>query len=327
MTAIGICSAAHPHAGAYAEILAEGDELHLAGVADGDEDRGRRLAETVSCEFLAAGELLDRADGVIVASTNAGREPWVEAAAEAGVAVLAEKPLGTDAAAAARMTRRCREAGVSLSVAMPLRHSVPARQARDQLDALGGITALSGTNRGQFPGDWFADPAESGGGAVTDHTVHVVDLVHWLTGQRVAEVYAETATRFTDAPVEDVNVLSMALADGTPFSLDGSWSRPDEWEFWGDATLEIVGHEGVLSVDCFDQRFRITRDAEPAGVGSRFFGTDPNAVMLERFGETVAGREPAVPGSDAVDALAVVEAAYESAERGEAVTVEYERDG
>ena len=156
-----------------------------------------------------------------------------------------------------------------------------------------------------------------------DHTVHIVDLVHWLTGQRVAEVYAETATRFTDASVEDVNVLSMTLEDGTPFLLDGSWSKPDAWESWGDAFLEITGTDGVIDVDCFAQRYRVTRDEAPEGVSSVFYGTDPNRRMLERFAETVRGTEPASPARDAVDALAVVDAAYRSAERTEAVAVEY----
>ena len=156
-----------------------------------------------------------------------------------------------------------------------------------------------------------------------DHTVHVVDLVHWLTGTRVGEVYAETATRFADIAVEDVNVLSMALEDGTPFLLDGSWSKPDEWESWGDATLEATGRRGVLDLDVFAQRFRVTRDAAPSGVSSVFHGTDPNRRMLERFVETVRGSDSASPGGDAADAVAVVEAAYESAAAGKSINVKY----
>lgn len=319
---VGICSVAHLHAESYADVLGDLEDVDLVGVADSDAERGREFAAEWGTEFRSRDALLDRADGV-VCSTNATRGEWIRPAARAGVAVLSEKPLGTTPSEARALTEFCADAGVALSVAMPLRHSVPAGQARDRLADVGEMTALSGTNRGHFPGRWFADPDRSGGGAVMDHTVHVVDLVHWLTGTRVGEVYAETATRFTDARVEDVNVLSMELADGTPFLLDGSWSKPDEWESWGDATLEVTGTDGVLELDCFAQRFRVTRDEEPSGVSSVFYGTDPNRLMIARFVETVEGAAPATPGEDAVDALAVVEAAYDSASSGAPVAVDY----
>lgn len=320
---VGICSVAHPHAEAYAAILADLDTVDFVGITDTDADRGREFAARTESEFRSRESLLERADGVVVCSANAHRKEWIEPAAERGIDVLSEKPLGTSVSDAKDLTRLCSDAGVALSVAMPLRHSIPARRARDRLTEIGEMTALSGTNRGHFPGGWFGDPAQSGGGAVMDHTVHIVDLVSWLTDTRVGEVYAATGTRFTDAEVEDVNVLSMELTDGTPFLLDGSWSKPDKWESWGDATLEVTGTQGVLDLDCFAQRFRVTRDEDPSGVSSVFYGTDPNRLMLERFVETIRGRAPATPGTDAAEALAVVEAAYESASSGESVSVEY----
>jgi predicted dehydrogenase len=30
-----------------------------------------------------------------------------------------------------------------------------------------------------MPGGWFCDPLLAGGGAVIDHTVHVIDLLRW----------------------------------------------------------------------------------------------------------------------------------------------------
>jgi predicted dehydrogenase len=320
---IGICSVAHPHANAYAEVLTDLDAVEFVGVVDDEAERGRQFADENDTWLRSRTDLLSRADGVIVCSANANRKPWIRTAAEAGVDILAEKPLGTSAKEARHLAGICSDADVALDVAMPLRHSVPARQARERLNVVGDLIALSGTNRGQFPGGWFADPDLSGGGAVMDHTVHIVDLVHWLTDTRVAEVYAETGTRFTDAAVEDVNVLSMELDDGTPFLLDGSWSKPDEWPSWGDATLEITGTECVLELDCFAQRFEVIRDEDPMGASSVFYGTDPNRVMLERFVETISGEPPAAPPADAADALAVVEAAYESIDRGEPVAVEY----
>ena len=324
--ALGILSTAHLHAHAYADLIAERSDVELVGVADGDAERGSSFAGDHGTTFFDDAEsLLDRVDGVVVCSTNADHRSWVRAAADAGVHVLSEKPLAPSVDEAESIVGACREAGVELGVAMPLRFSLPLRRAKEAFEAgdLGELRTVVGTNRGQMPGGWFVDPGASGGGAVMDHTVHIVDVVHWLTGERVAEVYAETGTRFHDLSVEDINLLSMTLADGTTFSLDGSWSKPDEWDFWGDATLELVGTEGVATVDCFDQKLKHTSDAD-GGIRSIYWGPDPNGEMIADFAAAIAdGRPPETTGRDGVEAVAVVEAAYESARRGEAVPVDY----
>ncbi len=324
---IGILSAAHLHAGAYAGQLASLEGAELVGVADTDDERGREFAESHDVDYLDADAILKRADGVIICSTNANHRDWAERAAEAGAHVLSEKPLAAESDDARAIVDACASAGVRLGVAMPLRFSLPARKAKEALEdgMVGSVHSIAGTNRGKMPGSWFTDPDAAGGGAVMDHSVHIVDLVHWLTGERVAEVYAETGTRFHDLPVEDVNLLSMELTDGTQFSLDGSWSRPDSWDFWGDATVSLVGTEATVDVDCFAQKLKYTDDrTDGDGVQSLYWGTDPNGGLIADFVEAVReGRPPEITGSEGVEAVAVVEAAYESAERGEPVDVEY----
>lgn len=321
--AVGILSTAHLHAGAYAPLLDGMDGVAFLGVADPDGTRGRAFATEHGVAHRSPDDLLAAADGVVVCSTNADHRVLVERAAEAEVDVLCEKPLAPRRADAKAAITACESAGVELGVAMPLRFSAPAREAREALVAgeIGSLRSVTGTNRGQMPGDWFVDEAASGGGAVIDHTVHVVDLVHWLTDERVAEVYAETASRLHDVGVEDVNLLSMELTDGTTFSLDGSWSRPDDWRFWGDATLDLFGEDGVVSVGCFDQTFAHTGGD---GVQSVFWGDDPNEGMLRDFVSAVRdGRAPETTGQEGVTAVAVVEAAYASADANAPVCVDY----
>jgi len=326
MTAIGILSVEHLHADAYAAALDDIEDAALVGVAGADENEAATAekAEEYGTDHLAPDELLDRADGVVVCSANVDHREWVEMAADAGVDVLCEKPLAPTVEDAQAIADACDDAGVHLGVALPLRFSQPLRNAHDALEVgqLGDLQFLSGTNRGQMPGGWFADPERSGGGAVMDHSVHILDVVRWLTGEDVAEVYAETGTRFHDIPVEDVNLLSMELTDGTQFTLDGSWSKPDEYDTWGGATLKLVGDDGVLEVDCFDQTIKQTRDSGDPGVHQLFWGPDANRGLVADFVEAVReDRPPAKTGTHAVHDIEVIQAAYESAERGESVEV------
>ena len=324
---IGVCSTAHLHADSYAAALTDRPDVEFVGVTEVGErvDDARAKAEEYGVDFRDPDDLLADADGVVLCSTNADHLAWVERAADAGVDVLCEKPLAPSIEEAEAVVDAGREAGVHVGVAMPLRFSQPVRNAKTAMDdgLLGDLQFLSGTNRGQMPGSWFVDESESGGGAVMDHSVHIVDIVRWITGEDVAEVYAETDTRFHDVPVEDVNFLSMKLTDGTEFALDGSWSKPDEWDFWGDATLRLVGTEGVVSIDCFDQKIKQTRDTGDPGIRSIYWGSNPDEGLVADFVEAVAeDRPPLKTAEDAVNDVAVVEAAYESAERTESVAVE-----
>lgn len=327
---IGILSAAHVHAGGFASQLVDLEGADLVGVAD-DEWDGRELAERFGVELLERDELLGRVDGVIVCAPNTVRGKWIDAAADAGVDVLCEKPLATTVEEAERLRDRCDEAGVNLGICMPLRFSEPARHGKRSVEAgdIGSLRMATGTNRAKLRNrhetGWSADPAYAGGGAAMDHTVHIVDLVRWMTGEEVVDVHAEHATMHEPLEVEDVNVLSMELSDGTPFTLDGSWDRPEEWDYWGDATLRLVGTEGELSVDCFGQTLKQTRDVgEEPGIQSVYWGSSPNVGMLRDFVAAIReDRSPETTAEDGVREVAVCVAAYESAEQGGPVRVEY----
>ena len=328
--ALGMLSAAHVHTGGFAQLMTDDDDIEFVGIADDDPKRGREAAATHGVEYFETDELLERVDGALVFSTNTTHGKWVDAAAEAGVHVLCEKPLATSIEEARRIVRVCDDAGVHLGVQMPLPFAEPARQAKRVVEdgTLGSLMTAVGTNRAKLRNrhetGWSADPEHSGGGAVMDHTVHIVGLLRWLTGREVTSVHAELTAMHDGPAVEDVNVLSMTLDDGTPFTLDGSWDRPEEWDYWGDATLSLVGDEGELDVDCFDYKLRETRDADDPGIDSLYWGEEPNAALLGDFVDAIReDRPPEISGRDGLREAAVCVAAYESAERGRPVEVEF----
>ena len=321
--AVGILSAAHVHTDAYAGLLTGREGVELVGIADGDSERGRAAADKHDADYRETDALLAVADGVVVCSPNAAHEEWVERAAEAGVDVLCEKPLAPTHEGAGRIVDACEDAGINAGVCMPMRFSPLALEARDRYEeSIDELRFVSGTNRGQMPGGWFTDADLAGGGAVMDHTVHLLDLVRWYTGMEVTEVYAETGTQMHDIPVEDVNVLSMRLEDGTPFTLDGSWSRPDEWTTWGDVTLDLLGTEGSVGFDTTGAQLQHTNEED--GVQWVPYRSDMNEGLIDDFVAAVAeDRNPRTTVREAATEVAVIEAAYASSERGEPVAVEY----
>ncbi|WP_266079980.1 Gfo/Idh/MocA family protein [Haladaptatus caseinilyticus] len=324
---IGICSTAHVNAGVYAALLSKLPEVDLVGISDQTTDQARKRANAVGTSIMSHRELMQVAEGVIICSTTAAHDKLIDLALQHNVAILLEKPIATSLAEAKSIQNRCDESDVVTGMAMPLRYSHPMRQLKERYEAgsVGELVAVSGVNRGRMPGGWFVNPGLAGGGAVADHTDHIVDIVRWITGEEVREVYAETDTRFYDLPVEDVNLLSMTLSNGASFFLDGSWSTPQKNSFWGDGRVELVGTKSTFSADCFGDRYTHVKDtAQGMHNESIYWGADPNNALLRDFVMSIqGGSAPATTLEDAVRTAAVIDAAYESVEQGKPVKVTY----
>lgn len=323
---IAILSAAHLHARSYARVLQSLPSSTLSVLWDDDAERGRARAAEWETTFEPD---LDRAlracDGVIICAENARHRELTLAAAGAGRHVLCEKPLATSIDDAREMVRACAEAGVLLGTAFPVRHAGAVGELRDAVQAgtLGRVLMIRGTNRGTNPGGWFVDKDLSGGGALTDHTVHVADAIRFITGEEITSVYAEADTRFyPNLGVEDCGLLIMTLSGGGFASLDPSWSRPNQaFPTWGDVTMQVTGTNGVATFDYMAQHSALYRNSavRAAQVG---WGEDGDELMVADFVEAIReGRAPLASGEDGLRAVEVVHAAYASIASGQPAEV------
>jgi predicted dehydrogenase len=322
---VGLTSAAHVHADTYADLLKAMPDIELLGVSDADPKRGRAFADQHGIRFLgdvAALAALEP-DAVVVTAENVHHRRDVEACAAAGAHVLCEKPLATTVEDAKAIVAACERAGVKLMTAFPMRFSPVMTRVAASLKAgeIGRVRAVIGCNQGHIPTPyraWFGDKVLAGGGAVTDHTVHVLDLLRWLLGSEPVEVWA-TSNHILHASRTDVEtgaIVSVTFADGTIATIDCSWSRPDNYPTWGGLGMELIGERGVLDVDGFRQRFTVF-DASQGGPSWDFWGTDPDHGMLAGFLDAIReDREPPVTGIDGLRAVEVVQAAYRSLELG-----------
>ncbi|OCA85864.1 dehydrogenase [Bacillus sp. FJAT-27225] len=312
---IGIISFAHMHANSYASVLQAMDGVELAGIADDNEERGRKSSEVFNTTFYHNYQdlLATDIDAVIVTSENSLHNEHVIAAAKAGKHVLCEKPLATNLEDIKEMIQVCKEHHVLLGTAFPVRFNTPIQQAKKMIEqgVLGEILAIKGTNRGTNPGGWFIDKEKSGGGAVLDHTVHVVDIMRWFTGAEVKEVYAEIGSVYTGEPIDDCGILTMEFTNGMFATLDCSWSRNDFYPTWGDVTLEMIGSKGTLKVDAFSQKVDVYSDTE--GVKWLGWGDDMDAGLIEDFVKCIKeGRSPLATGQAGLAAVEVALGAYQS---------------
>lgn len=319
---VGILSLAHMHAHSYGRALNQLSGAELVGLYDPDQKRGQEGAKLLGTKYFnTAEELLEQVDAAVVCSENSRHREFTELAAAHGCHVLCEKPIATTLEDAQAMIDACVKAGVRLQIAFPVRFCGPVRQVKEMLDrgAIGEVLAIRGTNHGQMPGGWFIDPELSGGGAVMDHTVHVVDLVRWFLNREVVSVYAEADSLIWGVPIDDCGLLSLELEGGIIMTQDPSWSRPRTYPTWGNVTLELVGTEGVIYLDAFAENFLIYNDQKEK-VSRETYGEDMDFKLIQDFIEMVEqDREPSITGYDGLKALEVALAAYQSAQTNQPV--------
>ncbi len=213
---------------------------------------------------------------VYVATPNDAHRPLVEAAARAGLAVLCEKPMATNAADAAAMVAACDAANVRYATAFDQRFH-PAHAHLAKLIAsgrLGRVVAVRIVYACWVPPGWAADNwrvarGRAGGGALIDLAPHGLDLAAMLLGQEIVAVSAMGQAMvhdYADPTIEDGAMLLARTADGTLVQLHVAYNCP---ETLPRRRLEVVG-------------------------------TVAQAVALDTMGQVAGGRLSLIDASDGV---------------------------
>ena len=324
---LGFFSFAHMHATSYARSAQSMPGVEIAGIYDDHPAKGEEWAEKLQTRFFASADelLAENLDGAIICAENVNHRLLVEACAGRVKAILCEKPIATTIADAQAMIDICAKTGTKLQIAFPVRYSPAIRRLKDQLDggSLGEIYSAKCTNHGSMPGGWFIDQKLAGGGAVIDHTVHVIDVLRWLWGAEVTEVYAEIGDSLLhpDLGIDDAGLLSFQLSNGVYGTLDTSWSRPKSYPTWGDVKIEVLGANGLIRTDAFAQHIAVSSDAAGKTQWAGW-GSNADAGLVADFvGMIREGREPSITGYDGLKALEVALAAYESARVGKPIAI------
>ena len=216
-------------------MLATGD-VAAAAICDPSPEMAaaaRTLApDAVVVDTLDAMLALDL-HGVVIATPSALHADQAIRALDAGAAIFCQKPLGRDAAEAARVVAAARAADRLLSVDFSYRFTSGMARIAELVRAgtLGHVFAVDLTFHNAYGPDkaWFYDRALSGGGCVMDLGVHLVDLALWVLGPSAdpqdvaAQLFAAGRPLAAKDQVEDYATASITLAGGTVVRLACSW--------------------------------------------------------------------------------------------------------
>jgi predicted dehydrogenase len=199
----------------------------VVGVSASTPDRAKAAAAEFGVEraFASSEELVTGAgvDVVHICTPNDLHRPLAELALRAGRPVVCEKPLATTGEDARALAELARRAGVVAAVPFVYRYHPMAAEARARArsGALGPIHLV----HGHYLQDWLSEPGDTnwrvdpvaGGASRTfaDIGSHWCDLVEWVTGHRITELTATTATVFGERPTGSARTFS-GTADAPP---------------------------------------------------------------------------------------------------------------
>jgi myo-inositol 2-dehydrogenase / D-chiro-inositol 1-dehydrogenase len=305
-------------------------DLARLTLADADRAQAARVAAEVDAHVADSVEALLGAglDGLVVASGTASHPALVTAAVDAGLPVLCEKPIAPDVPSSLPVLAHVAEMGGVVMIGHQRRLDRGYLEARRALAAgeLGWLhSARAVTCDAAPPPVGFL---ASSGGLFRDVSVHDFDVLQWVTGRQVTQVYALGSNNgdpaIADAGDIDTGLAVCTLDDGTVATVTAS-----RYNGAGhDVRLELQGSAGTVVVG-LDEASPL-RSAEPGttfpeGPAHRTFAqrfSEAYRAEMQAFAALVRGesRNPCPP-EEAVSAARVADAAQTSLQTGGPVRV------
>ena len=219
------------------------------------------------------------------------------------------------------MVREAASAGVTFMVAENYRFLPPVQEAKRLIrqGRVGRVRLIQLHEQFPFkPGGWRSRAELNGGGVLIDGGIHKLSAVTYLVGQP-NEVYArEVLPGQPGLEAEDGAVVMTRDAGGAIGLINHSWSvvppQPHSW-------VQISGTEATLYFEPGRPWLKVADARSETTVPLEDYGNGLVPMVREFRSSILAGRPPAMTGSDGLADLALVRAAYESMETGLPVSV------
>lgn len=308
-------------------------ECELVAVCDVVEERARETARGTGAEvYLDAGEMFARGDlDAVSLCTPSGLHPQHGIqAAEHGIHVVTEKPMGIRLKECDELIQACDKSGVRLFVVKQNRLNTTMQLLKQAIDK-GRFGRIYGAyvnvfwqrpqqyyDLAKWRGTWEFD-----GGAFMNQASHYVDMLHWLMGE-VDTVMATTATLARNIEAEDCGSAVMRFRNGAIGSINVSMLvYPKNLE----GSITIIGEKGTVKVGGVavnkfekwdfaeyddDDKLVAESNYEPPNV----YGFGHTAYYRNVLDVLQGKCEPNTDGRSGRKSLELILAIYKSAQRG-----------
>jgi myo-inositol 2-dehydrogenase/D-chiro-inositol 1-dehydrogenase len=239
----------------HAAVLAHHREVGSLVVADTDDGRARDVADRLGATAApSVNEVFSwGVDAVVIAAATSAHAELIGRAARAGLPVFCEKPIALDLAGTLGALREVEEAGSILQMGFMRRFDAGYTAAREAV--LGGKLGRLHTVRAIT-----SDPAPPppgflplSGGLYRDCLVHDFDILRWVTGHEVTDVYAVGSdagpAMFREAGDVGTAAVVLTMDDGTLATATATRLNGAGY----DVRMELAGELDQISVGLNDR--------------------------------------------------------------------------
>ncbi|MEV6650848.1 Gfo/Idh/MocA family oxidoreductase [Streptomyces sp. NPDC051219] len=264
----------------HAGVLSRHREAGALLVADADAARAVAVADRLGATAAPSVDEIFSwgVDAVVITSATSAHGELIGRAARAGLPTFCEKPIALDLAGTLTALREVEAADGILQLGFMRRFDAGYRAARELVRSgrLGRLHTVRAMTSDPAPPP--ADYLPLSGGLYRDCLVHDFDILRWVTGREVTEVYATGSdsgpAMFREAGDVDTAAAVLTLDDGTLATATATRCNGAGY----DVRMELAGELDQVSVG-LDDRTPIT-STEPQGPPA---ATKPWPGFLERF--------------------------------------------
>ncbi len=252
-----------------------------------------------------------------------------------GINVIIEKPMAMSMHDAEEIIRRSEEKHVKVSVCHQNRFNIAVQKTRQALEAgrfgkmsHGSINVrwnrgMDYYNQASWRGKWASD-----GGCLFNQCIHGIDLLRWMMGDEVEEVYGITKQQFHHyLECEDIGMAVVKFKNGAVGTIEGTVNvYPQNLEetlylFGEDGTVKIGG-KSTNNIDVWNFKDEDEADQKNKGLQeqtSNVYGNGHTSLYADVIDAIKNDRKPYVDAVAGRNAVEMILAIYESASTGKPV--------
>lgn len=314
----------------HARAISGHGASRLTAVSDAFQENAKAIADTYSAEVRTSEEIISDPDidAVLIATPTDTHSDLIEAATGAGKAVLCEKPVDLDLARAIDCQTKVAQTGRPVMVGFNRRFDRNFGALKAALDSgeMGKAELLSITSFDPAPPP--VEYIKTSGGLFRDMMIHDFDMANFLMGELPVTLSA-TGTSVVDPDIGatgdvDTAAVTLSYADGRIAVIKNS--RRAVYGY--DQRVELLCSEGLLQAENMTENtvVRSTRDGVSRAKPTYFFlerYMPAYEAEWDAFVSAVNNNGPMpVSLADGVAALAMAEAATQSAQSGRPVALD-----
>ena len=320
------------------------DALEVVALCDPVREHAERILSFVPEEKRASIRLYedyrdmlrDGAPALVAIATESGKHAAIGLdCLEAGCNVIIEKPIALSMDDARALVRMAKEKNVKLCVSHQNRFNKAVQKIRSAVEEGRFGRMLHGTahilwNRGEeyyaqapWRGTWAQD-----GGCLMNQCIHGIDLLRWMMGDEVEEVYGVTKQQFHDyLECEDIGMAVVKFKNGAVGTIEGTTNvYPKNLEetlyLFGETGTVKIGGTSTNNIDVWNFADETEDDQKNKGLQeatSNVYGNGHTSLFADMMDAIEHDRKPYVDAVAGRNALEMILAIYQSAATGKPV--------